>query len=96
MIGRDGNQDNKGFLSRNSTLYRRKEMPSKGKSFPLNLCRSLRWEASKHVGKEVDDKRKWLLTLGISEELGMNGFKSIAEEISLPRNSLFLRPTKGQ
>lgn len=45
-------------------------------------------------GKEVDDKRRWLLTLRISEEPGIDGFKSIAEEISLPRNGLFLRPKK--
>lgn len=46
-------------------------------------------------GKEVDGKRRWLLTLRISEEPGIDGFKSIAEEISLPRNGLFLRPKKG-
>lgn len=72
----------------------------KGKVFlsiPLSLSRG-----GKHLnmsvdsGKEVDDKRRWLLTLGISEELGIDGFKSIAEEISLPRNGLFLRPKKGQ
>ena len=68
MIRRCGHQDNKEFLSRNSTLKRRKEVPAQRGSFPSvpflsqggkDVSMLVVWE------KKVEGKRRWIINVGL-------------------------------